>query len=305
MTTVPAAPSANGGAAPSTRAGGPATAVIHDIRYSRFEGQLRPRVFAVLALARSSALRALGVRRSAGAKVWPFLLVAGAWFPAGVAVAVPLFISAIASPLDVLSYYALLNIEAVVVLAYGATTVPSLLTRERRDRVLSLYFSTALSPVEYVVGKLLAALALLLLVVLGPLLLVWAGGVLVADAPLDWARDHAGDLPGVVGAALLVVVYQAVVGLAVGAMTSRRVFAIGAYVAVMLVPAAVGGVLFGVSNQDGFLVLDLLHVPVWLGGLALGEDVPAPAGLLWAVWAVLGAGGLALLALRYRSGHDA
>ena len=64
-------------------------AVIHDVRYSRFEGQLQSRGAAVAALARSSAGRALGIRRSTGAKLWPFLLIAVIFAPPLVAVLVP------------------------------------------------------------------------------------------------------------------------------------------------------------------------------------------------------------------------
>ena len=161
--------------------GGPAesgpAAVIHDIRYTRFEGELRPRAAAVAALARSSALRAVGLRRSAGAKVWPFLLLAGAYLVPLVVVAVAAFADTDDTPSDLLGYADLLTGSSLLVVAFVGSTVPSLATRDRRDRVLSLYFSTALSPVEYVVGKLAAAWSLVLLIVLGPVLVELVGGI--------------------------------------------------------------------------------------------------------------------------------
>lgn len=283
------------------------TAVIHDIRYSRFEGQLRSRPASVVALARSSATRALGIRKSAGSKVWPFLLLAAAWFPAAVAVGVPLFIDAVDTPLDVIGYYDLLNTVSIIVLAYGATTVPSLLTRERRDRVLSLYFATALSPWEYLLGKILAAVALLALVVLGPMLLLLVGGVFVAQDPLQFARDNVDDLPRVAGAAVILVIYQALVGLAIGSLTSRRVFAVGGYLALMLVTPALAGTLASVSGDDGWFALDLLSVPVYLGGRVLREQigVDVAGAALWTTWTVVVVVCIGVLIQRYRSGRDA
>ena len=288
-----------------------ATAVIHDIRYSRFSGSLRPRWTAVLALARSSVQRSLGVRRSAGAKVWPFLLVAAAYLPAVVAVGVPLVLGDLpgvgaTGPLDILGYYDLLGVTGVIVLAFAATTLPSLLTRERRDRVLSLYFSTALSPMEYVAGKLLAAVALVLLVTLGPMLLLLVGGILIADAPLAYAQDHLGDWPEIALAGGYFALFQAAVALALGSLTSRRVFAVGGDIALMLVPAVIGGVLYGLTERTAFLALNLLYVPIELAGYVLSPDddrsaVPSLV-VLQAVWAGVVVAGLGTLVLRYVRG---
>ena len=63
------------------------------------------------------------------------------------------------------SYY--LEIGIVVLLFAGITT-PDLLCPDRRNRVLSLYLSTAVSRTEYVVGRMLGALLPLLLCTLAP-----------------------------------------------------------------------------------------------------------------------------------------
>jgi ABC-2 type transport system permease protein len=298
-----------GGAAGSARSG----AVIHDIRYSRFTGELRPRGYAVLALAKSSALRAVGIRRTAGAKVWPFVLVMAAYLPAVVAVSVPLVFGGEGSPLEVIGYWDLLGVINLILVAYGATTLPSLLTRERRERVLSLYFATALSPVEYVAGKVLAALGLLLLVVLGPLLVLFVGGILVAPSPLEWTGDHVGDLPGIVAAALVLATHHAALGLALGSLTPRRVFAVGGYLAVMLVTPVVGGLLYFVGGEHrSVLLVDMLTLPLAPALGLLDEPLPdmssepiPPVGAAWALWALIVVVGLSLVMARYRSGRDA
>ncbi|RKS71506.1 ABC-2 type transport system permease protein [Motilibacter peucedani] len=285
-------------------------AVIHDVRYSRFEGQLRPRRSAVLALARSSALRALGIRRSAGAKIWPFLLVAAAFAPAVVSVGVPLLLNEVGvkGPLDVLKYSDSVDMLTPILIAYAASTVPSLLTRERRDGVLSLYFSTAVSPGEYVVGKVLAAVAVLSLVTFFPLLLMLVGGIVVADSPVSYARHHGSDWGKVLLVGLVVSLFHAAIGLGLGSLTARRVFAVGGYVALMLVPTVLFGVLFAITSSRGFLALVLAGVPPRLAEVVFGDQtgvdttqVP-PTGACWVVWALVVVAGFGTMVLRYRKG---
>ena len=288
-----------------------APAVIHDVRYSRFEGELRPRRSAVLALARSSAMRALGIRRSAGAKIWPFLLVGGALTPAIVAVGVPLLLSQvnINSPLDVLTYSDFLAATTPLLVAFAASTVPSLLTRERRDGVLSLFFSTAVSPMEYVVGKILAALAVLSLVTLLPLAIMVLGGILVAKSPVTYASDHADDWLRALAAGLVVALFHAALGLGLGAITPKRVFAVGGYIALMLVPTILFGVLFTITDNRGFLSFILFGTPTRLAQSIfndLGANVDrtqiAPVGTTWVVWAAVVVIGFGAMIVRYRKG---
>lgn len=286
-------------------------AVLHDIRYSRFEGELRPRWAAVWALARSTAGRALGLRRSAGAKIWPFLLVAGCFIPAIVAVGVPLLLNEVGidEPEDVLEYADLLDAVTPLVVAYAASVVPSMLTRERRDGVLSLYFSTALAPLEYVIGKVISAVMVLALIVLGPLMLLWVGGILVAKQPLDTLGNDIDQLPRILVAALVVCLFHAALALGLGAATPRRVFAVGGYVALMLVPSVLFGILFGITENGAFLSIIPLALPVLLAREVLGqpivdgnpEEMPV-IGVSWVAWVVVVVIGFGAMALRYRKG---
>ena len=60
---------------------------------------------------------------------------------------------------------------------------PELVCPDRRDRTLSLYFSTAISRGDYVVGKVLAAVLPLLLMTLVPPLVLYAGNMVFAGTP--------------------------------------------------------------------------------------------------------------------------
>lgn len=281
---------------------------LYDVRYSRYDGGHEPRWRAVVSLARSSAARSLGLRKSTGAKLWPFLLVTAAFLPAVVAVGVPLLAPGAPPPQEILSYRQLLSVTLLVVVAFAATTLPSLLTRERRDRVLSLYFSTALSGKEYLLGKVLAATGLMLLVSLGPLLALFLGTVLTAQAPLDRLRDDIGDLPGIVAAGVVVALFYAALGLAAGSLTPKRVFAVGGLLGLLLVSPVLAGLTYDLSQSDSALAIDLAQASAYAAATLLpgtAEDRPLPPDAL--VWAVtLGVIALAalLLVLRYGRGDD-
>ena len=287
-------------------------ATLYDIRYSRFSGEREPRRRSVLALARSSSTRALGLRRTTGAKVWPFLLVLVAHLPSTAAVGVPLLFSEAPSPLELMPYTQLLAILTPVVIAFAATTLPSLLTRERRDRVLSLYFSTAVSPREYLVAKLLAAVFLMSLVTLSPLLLLLIGSVLTADAPLSVLRDDGLDAFAVVAGGVVMALYFAALGLLAGSLAAKRVFAVGGLLAVLLVTPVLSLLVADLSKVPSVLAADLATVPLRAASTLLpGEGFDGGAlyspddALVWGVVAAVIALSAVVLLLRYRDGDDA
>ncbi|WP_167584550.1 hypothetical protein [Kineococcus rubinsiae] len=281
-------------------------AVLHDIRYSRYSGSLRPRSSAVASFVASSVRRPLGLRRSAGSKVWPFLLLAVAYLPALAVVAVPLLVPQVTlQPTELISYPNLLATNGVVLLAFVATAIPSMLTRDRRDRVLALYFATAVSWLEYLVGTALAALSLLALIVLGPMLVLFVGSIATADDPGRWIADNIGDLPRIVLAAAVVVVFHTVLGLLVGSLTSRRVFAVGGYLAVVLVAPVVTVLLSTVLSDEWPLALDPASGPIRLAAAIVDGTVSGPGGLAWVVWTAVVVGGSLVVAARYSRGSDA
>lgn len=281
---------------------------LHDVRYSRYTGAREPRRRAVLALARSSAGRALGLRRSAGAKVWPFLLLGAAHLPVLVAVGLPLLVSESITPSEVLSYPQLASVLTLVVLAFTATTVPSLLTRERRDRVLSLYFSTALSRGEYVLGKVLAAVSLVACVSLSPMLLLFVGTIVTATAPWQQLRSDVGDLPAVLAAGVVLAVYPAALGLLAGALTAKRVFAVGGLLAVLLVTPVLSGLAAALTDRRDLLALDLAEAPARAASTLLpgsvAETDPPAAVLVWSVCAAVVCLSAVVLLVVYRRRDD-
>lgn len=281
-------------------------AQVHDVRYERYDGPRRGRAAGVLSLARWGMLRSLGARRGWRAKAIPLTLIVLAIAPATIVLGLRgLFADRatfdIAELLPFSSYQAIVGI---VILVFSAITTPELLCPDRRDGTLSLYLSTAVSRREYLLGRALAAVGPLLLVTLVPLLVLFLGSMLFADAPVDYLRDNAAALPRIVASGLILAVYYAAVGLAASSLTGRKAFAIGGYLGVLIAPTLVAGLLSEAGGAgDGVRLLSLSVLPIELAG-RLFDDFESPFDVPFAAW--LGAWGLvvaaavALLLWRYR-----
>ena len=66
------------------------------------------------------------------------------------------------------------------------------------------------------------------------MLFLFAGNVLFAVHPLGYLQDHWRDLPRIVAAGFVIASYFALLGLAISSLTSRRAFAMGGAVALLL-----------------------------------------------------------------------
>ena len=144
---------------------------------------------------------------------------------------------------------------SIVILVFTVVITPELLCPDRRDRTLTLYFSTAVSRFEYVLGKFIAAALPLLALTLVPLVFLYLGNVVFAVHPVGYIQDHLGDIARILAGGVVVAVFFASVGLAVASLTSRRAFAVGGYLALMVVPTIVGGVLAENVNDGHYLRL--------------------------------------------------
>jgi ABC-2 type transport system permease protein len=280
---------------------------IEDIGYARYEGERRSRLAAVWSLARFGALGTLGARRSWRAKILPIALIAIAFAPTLVVLGLhALLASRFAGRFPNLVPYGSYYLEiGIVVLLFAGITTPDLLCPDRRNRVLSLYLSTAVSRTEYVAGRMLGALLPLLLTTLAPVVVLYAGNTLFADDSLTYVEDHWADLPRIIAAGLLLAAYFALIGLAISSLTSRRALATGAYVGVMLASQTLAGTLaFGLGGGNGWLLLSIPRIALVCvrSIFSDGRDHPGHAPL-WAWWALMVAVmavSFAVIALRYR-----
>ena len=166
------------------------SARLEDTRYARYDGVRRAPWLAVVSLARWSAFGALGARKSWRAKFLPVTLTLIAFLPAFAVLAIRAIVGqsfADRFP-ELIPYRQYLTEIGLDVTIFAAILCPELLCPDRRDNVLSLYLSTAVGRLTYVVGKLIAALVPLLCLTLLPVLLLFVGNTFFADSALELPR---------------------------------------------------------------------------------------------------------------------
>jgi ABC-2 type transport system permease protein len=282
---------------------------VVETRYVAYHGERRGRLAAVWSLARWSALTALGSRRGFRAKIVPGFLIGVAFLPALIVIGLKALVPTFATRFpDLIPYARYYTETGVTVLFFAGLITPELLCPDRRDRVLSLYFSTAVSRVEYVAGKLLGALVPLATVAILPVLTLWMGNVVFATSPLPYLQSHWDDALRIIAAGTVLSVYFALIGLAVSSLSSRRAFAMGGYVALMVVSQLVSGFLrFGVGLGDWTFLLALGRVPLVAIRDLFGPEYSFTGNVdvvwYWVVTAAVMAVSLAIYLRRYLRGE--
>ena len=237
---------------------------VADVAFSRYDGERSGRWAAIWSLARWSALRALGARRSWKAKIIPVALTLLAFAPALVILGFRALFgtsSLTRSVANALPYANYASAISVVILVYSVILIPELVCPDRRDRTLSLYFSTAIGRSDYVIGKILAAVLPLCALTLLPPLLLYVGNLLFAVHPVGYLENHPGDPFRIIGGGLVIAITYGLIGLAISSLTSRRAFAVGGYLAFLAIPTIIGGVLAHALNERYLRLLAFAAAP--------------------------------------------
>lgn len=287
-------------------------AQIFDIRYRLDDGERVGRGRAVWSFARWSGFRALGLYRDWKAKVGPFAMIIAALAPAISVLGVRALIAGeteVRLPTEIISYRAYAGIVGTAVLVFAAIVAPRLVCEDRSERVLPLYFSTAVGPREYVGAKLVAALLPMLLVTTAPALFLFAGNIIFAVEPLDYLFDNAADIGRILIGGTSMAVYYATFALAIASLTGRTAFAVAGFIGIMLGSGAVSGVVgASLPDFDSAPALALSFVPirvyesVFPGGAAADQGGPIGAHLV-TFFLVIGIS-IAVLANGYRRGEE-
>ncbi|HEX2504011.1 MAG TPA: ABC transporter permease subunit [Miltoncostaeaceae bacterium] len=295
------------GLPPASRA---AEAEIRDVRYGTYAGERRGRGAAVLSLARWGALRSLGARRGWKAKAVPITLILLAIAPAVIVLGVrALFADQTGIDLtEALPFSGYQAIIGVVILLFAGITTPELLCPDRRDGMLQLYFSTAVSRGEYLAGRVIGAIAPLLLVTMVPMLVLYAGILVFEEHPVGYLEDNWAELPRIVAAGVILAVYYGLVGLAVSSLTGRRAFAIGGYLLLLVAPTLLSALLQ--EAFDGAEELDLISLstlPIGFAGEIFPDardEIPNSLGEFALAYLVVVAAAVVVLLRRYRPGSE-
>jgi ABC-2 type transport system permease protein len=235
---------------------------ILDRGYRAYDGPRRGPSGAVRSVAWSSVLRALGLRRTFWAKVFPLLAVGIAYVPAIVFVGVIALVPArVAREIDLLpSYAGYYGFITAAIVVFTALVAPEVLCPDRRTGMLGLYLASPLSRDTYLLAKTLAVLPVLGLVTLGPPLLLLVGLTFQGAGP-DGPVAFATLLGRMVLAALAVSAAYTAVSMAAASLTDRRAVASAGVILLLLVSGAATAVLVELGAPDAVRLLNLMVVP--------------------------------------------
>ncbi|WP_370326517.1 ABC transporter permease [Euzebya sp.] len=289
----------------------PATAdaqgVIHDIGYRHYDGPRLGRGYIRRSLFTESLRAAYGLGRSTRSKVMPMILLAVMCLPALAIVAITAVTRSDELVADYLSYQ--LNMQ-VVISIFVAAQAPALVSRDLRFGVMSLYFSRPLERPDYVLAK-VGAMAAALLVLMGTPLVIMFLGALVVGLPLG---DQVPDLLRALAGTALLAGILAGLGALIAAITPRRGLAVAAIVAVLVVLSGVQAVTQEIAIEqgagEGVAYLGLLSPYTLVDGVQSGllgatSSLPVPPGagslVFLGVGLLLVGGSIAALLARYRS----
>ncbi|MFI6505218.1 ABC transporter permease [Nonomuraea typhae] len=276
---------------------------IYDIGYRHYDGPRLGSGHTNRALIVHSLRGVFGLGRAARSKIVPFMLAVIMVLPAVVTIAM----MALLKERD-LAYSAYTVIMQPVVAIFMAAQAPTQVGPDLRYRVLPLYMSRPVSVLSYVGAKVVAMTVALFLIVAVPLVLMFAGELLV-DMP---GPPATGEFLGALTTALVLAILLATVSLAIASLTPRRGLGVASVSAVYLLSLAAVPVIYGTllsMNETALAKWAWLLNPFWLvdavqvwlfnstpsseGGYPAG---PVPALLTLAFIAI----GLGVLALRYR-----
>lgn len=251
---------------------------ILDRGYRRYDGDRRGVRGAVGSLARQSALRALGLRRTFWAKVFPLLSAVIAYLPATVFVGVAaLFPDELLDPETVLpsygEYYGFITAAIVV---FVALVGPEVLCPDRRDGMLGLYLASPLTRDTYLLAKALAVVPVLAIVTVGPPMLLLVGRTF-ADAGPETVLDFLTILARVVMSGFAISAAYTAISLAAASLTDRRAVASAGVILLLLVSSVATGVLVDLGASERLLLLNLFLLPFELVQRIYGELGTYPA----------------------------
>jgi ABC-2 type transport system permease protein len=128
-----------------------------------------------------------------------------------------------------------------------------MVSSDRHDRLLPLYFSRPIGRGGYVTAKLLATGLLTLSMSLLPAVILWLGNGFLADDPVAAMRDGLGDLGRIAVAGTLIAFYLGTIGLLIASFTSRKSVAVGIIVLGFVISESFSFAITEAFGDDGSL----------------------------------------------------
>jgi ABC-2 type transport system permease protein len=259
---------------------------IYDLGYRHYDGQRIGRRGTLLTLYVHALRSAFGLGRRTAAKIVPIGLTVLAYLPAVVQLGIGAITNIGDENVELFKHEDYFDYVRVVLVLFCAAVAPELVGRDQRTRVLSLYFSRAVTRFDYVLAKLAALTTAMLFLTLGPQALLFLGNGMAGDDVSGYLSDKWDLVLPILVGSLLVSLAIASVGLAIAAYLPRRAYATAAIVGAFILTLAAANILRETVEPDVARWAQLVSPMAWEGmiGLLFGVepvtgDNPDPAAV--------------------------
>ena len=268
---------------------------IYDLGYRHYDGERTGRWGTLATLYASSVRSAFGLGRRTSSKIIPFTLAVFAFIPAFIQVGIGAITSGIDADVEIFKHEDYFGYVQIVLVLFCAAVAPELVGRDQRNRMLSLYFSRALSRVDYSLARFAALTSVMLVLTLGPQVLLFVGNGMAADDLSGYVADRWDLVFPILGGSVLLSAMIASVGLVIASFIPRRSYATAVIVGVFVLTFTVASILMETLDTAYAQYVLLLSPAVWDGIVFWLFRVDAPHGNVLADsslpgWAYLAAG---------------
>lgn len=274
---------------------------IYERGYRHYEGPRGRPSTAAWTLYKHSLARALGLRRTARAKILPILTLLMAYVPGIVFVGLAAFLPKKLARGNLPTYSEYYGTITAAIIVFVAFVAPEVLCPDRRNNILGLYLASPLTRDSYVAAKAAAVATVIAGVTLGPPLL------LVVTYTLEGYGPSVAEMPAlylrIVAAGVFLMLFATALSLAGASLTDRRGFASTGIILAISLSGAATGVLHEQGTSAYVLLANLNWLPFEVVQRIYGQPGDQPSIRTLVVfaaalaWTVLGA---AVLLVRYR-----
>jgi ABC-2 type transport system permease protein len=256
----------------------PGSSNIYDLGYRHYDGGRIGRRGTLLTLYLHGLRSAFGLGRRTSSKIFPFALAVIAFIPAMVQLGVGAITSAFDEHVDVITHHGYFEYVQIILVLFCAAVAPELVGRDQRNRVLSLYFSRAVTKLDYTVAKLAALTTAMLALTLGPQVLLFLGNGMADDDLAGYLAEKWDLVFPILAGSLAISVTIAASGLLIAAHLPRRAYSTAAIVGAYILTVTAANVLMETVDVT-VARWGLLASPVawdgtvlWLFGVAPPND---------------------------------
>jgi ABC-2 type transport system permease protein len=247
-------------------------AQIHDRGYRTFDGKRSGVPGAMRSVAWHSTRSVLGLGRQARHKVAPVLVIVVAFLPAVIYAGLAAILGGDLFDGDFIPKFSELprfSIAAIVL--FTGLVAPEALVRDRRDGMFSMYLSTPLTRLTYLLSKVASVTGVLSIIVLAPTLL-YLLALTFASAGPEGVGDWIDVLARIIVSGAAASLVYALISMAASSVTDRRAFASVAVIMVMLGLLTVIQILIESADANvHWRLLDPVNMPMEMIARVFGD----------------------------------